>query len=520
MVTCPICGRETAEGAFCMRCGKEMGPVAPIAAAVEPTATPSQEFQRPELKPPEFHRVAECRHSESQTQSFAADCIYAAEERIDRETSDAAMTARQSGGPTFEFDRLCVLFEGLPGNVRMRFNPNSTGAGLRNVKISFQSMLTGETIKLPTICKANMMRPLLAQFPAQTPGHQAWQVRVEYEADRRKKTLEGQMEILVIRPEEARHVASNLSISIDNSVRIGDHSANAADITTRGSLLGNHSANTSDIRMRNNLAEALENLAKSQNPFDELRSLIQSDKRSWVRIELFDADAVDPLPPMPANARTDSIVLDIGGRLIHFFANRMVKFGRKRECNDFVIRPPATLSESQDAPYRRISREHCYFEHSGTNVLISDGCRDTNGVLRPSSAGTFWNNLQISRPVEIPAGTTGLISFGDVTHGGALKMELKACDSAKACAACPIADRSWSGDGSRPCLMLSRTDGVAEKFVGLWSCFWLGEADPSFEGYVVFRKDGAFAYCRDDGRTGWLVPGTAIHTDFVNMTIN
>ena len=197
-----------------------------------------------------------------------------------------------------------------------------------------------------------------------------------------------------------------------------------------------------------------------------------------------------------------------------------MKFGRKRECNDFVIRPPSAFSEAQEVPYRRVSREHCFFEHSGGNVLISDGSISPTGVLQPSSAGTFWNGQKIVKSVEVPAGTSGVISFGGFACGDNVRMDLKACDSTKACAACPLADKSWSGDGSRPCLMLSRTDGVAEKFIGLWSCFCLGEADPSFEGYVVFRKDGAFAYCCEDGRTGWLVPGTTLQTDFENITVN
>ena len=507
-IVCPECGYEVPpDSAFCTHCGKEIVAVAP------------QELQRPEIRRSEFHR-AEVPCQQVRTLGQADERIRAADELIDRETNMAVIAANQSGAPILEYDRLCMLFENLAGTVRMRFNPNRTGLGIRNVKMSFQSMLTGETVNLPTIVKANMVRPLIAQFPAQTPGQHSWLVRVEYEADRRKKTLEGQIEILVIRPEEAKQAATNLSISIDNSVKIGDHSANAADIATRGSLIGGHSASAVDIQMRNKLAEALERLTRSQNPFDELRLIIQSDKRVWTKVELFDADAVDSLPPMPANARTDRIVIDIGGRIIHFFANRMVKFGRKRECNDFVIRPPKTFSEAQETPYRRVSREHCYFEHSGDNVLISDGSRSPTGVLQPSSVGTFWNGQKIGNPVAVPSGTSGILSFGGVAFGETLKMKLKACDSKRACAACPLADKSWSGDGSRPCLMISRTDGVDETFIGLWNCFCLGEADPSFDGYVVFRKDDAFAYCCEDGQAGWLVPGEIVETGLGRVMIS
>ena len=499
-VTCPICGRVTPEGVFCEKCGGDLASAAsPVASAVPAATAPSMALQRAQTKADERIRLAES--------------------RVDRETANSDIPTNSGMVPALEYDRLCILFENLPGTVRMRFNPNRSGVGIRNVNISFQSMLTGATVRVPTIVKANMVRPVIAQFPAQAPGQQSWLVRVEYEADRRKKTLEGQLEILVIRPEEAKQAATNLSISIDNSVRIGDHSANATDIATRGSLFGGSFANVADNQMRDKLVEALDRLVRSQNPFDELRSIIQSDNRVWTRVELFDADTVDSLPPMPANARTDRIVLDIGGRMIHFFSNRMVKFGRKRECNDFVIRPPVVFNEEQEVPYRRVSREHCYFEHSGGNVLVSDGSRSQTGVLQPSSSGTFWNGQKVVRPIAIPSGASGVLAFGGAAFGDALKMELRACDSTKACVACPLADKSWSGDGNRPCLMLSRTDGVAEKFIGLWSCFWLGEADPSFEGYVVFRRDGAFAYCSEDGQVGWLVPGTTVQTGFGNITV-
>ncbi|MBQ6007894.1 MAG: hypothetical protein IJL17_05100, partial [Kiritimatiellae bacterium] len=82
----------------------------------------------------------------------------------------------------------------------------------------------------------------------------------------------------------------------------------------------------------------------------------------------------------------------------------------------------------------------------------------------------------------------------------------------------PHASRTWCGDGRRPALMLTRRDGVAERFVALWSCFPLEEADPSFEGVVIFRKDGGFAW-RRGRRCGWLVPGERMETDFGPVTV-
>ena len=67
--------------------------------------------------------------------------------------------------------------------------------------------------------------------------------------------------------------------------------------------------------------------------------------------------------------------------------------------------------------------------------------------------------------------------------------------------------------------MLTRRDGVPERFVAVWSCFRLSEADPSFEGVVVFRKEGAFVW-RKGHRCGWIVPGTKQQTDFGTVTVS
>ncbi|MBQ3288042.1 MAG: FHA domain-containing protein [Kiritimatiellae bacterium] len=414
-------------------------------------------------------------------------------------TPEAAVDARQNGEPTLEYDKFCMLCEKTNGNIRFRFNPRRCGKTIENVSFTFTN---GYGQKLPPYSVRRIDRPMPfpVQFPPQEAGMQAWEVKVEYWADRRRRELSGRLELYVYPVESRKRGLDNINISINTNI-------------------GNVSQ-ASDVVLNQRGSEQFAKLISENDVIGEMNRRAMSDRREWTFIPLYNDSKFTDLPPMPANARTSSIMLSFGGRLVHFFANRTVKFGRKRECNDFTIRPPATFGEDEIAPYRRVSREHCFFEHSGTSVQISDGSRSPTGVLQPSSAGTFWNNRQITAPIKVPSGTSGVISFGGVAYGDALEMDLKACDSAKACAACPIADRSWSGDGSRPCLMISRTDGVAEKFVGLWSCFWLGEADPSFEGYVVFRKDGAFAYCREDGQTGWLAPGTTVQTDFGNITVN
>ena len=123
-----------------------------------------------------------------------------------------------------------------------------------------------------------------------------------------------------------------------------------------------------------------------------------------------------PLPEQPFAARADRVVLDFGnGRRIHLFAERMVRFGKTRELNDFVLRPGRPINECSEEeliPYKMVSRRHCFFEHSGERMTITDGSREANGVVQPSSNGTFWNDDPIRGSLELPVGTSGVMSFG------------------------------------------------------------------------------------------------------------
>ena len=493
MIQCPHCGRLVPEGFCCERCGKEL------------PADSSPSAERPELRRPEFHRVVESAPVRRIVESVQPQL--------------AGLADPSACGPMLAVDRLCVQFENIPGFVRFYLDPTSPGAGLQNIVFTFESQLTGHSFKTRPIRHLNRPRAFPVQFPAQEAGTQVWYVTVEFEDGRRKCRREGYLEVLVCRPQEAKQVAENLSITIDNSVTIGDHSANASDITTRGSLVGDCSASAADIQMRKGILESLAKMAKSDNPFDELRGLIQSESRSWAKVDLIEAEETSSLPPMPANARADHIVIDFGNTRTHFFSNRTIKFGRRKEANDIALRPHDGASEMETIPYRKVSREHCFFELEGQCAKVCDGHRDEFKVVQPSSGGTFWNGEKLCQSVSLPVGTEGIVSFGGIHYGDSLSLDVKVCSPAKACATCPHANRHWCGEGARPSLVLSRRDRIPEKFVAVWSCFWLGDADPTFDGAVIFRKDGAFAY-RKGRKVGWLVPGTTIQTDFGTATVS
>ena len=499
MITCPKCGRATAEGAFCERCGEELPVSAPAPAANStPVAEPPRTFVRdldgaPTVPSSREWSVAPTIRGSRPMQDIWQACasidaqLDAMDARIEHETSDESFLRRQRGEPTLSYDRLCTLFEGMTGSIRFRFDPTGGGERVENVVITFSNSACGER-PVQRIRHADCVQEFSVQFPRQAAGLSTWEMRLEYLSTRRKHELVGQFQIIVKHKSEPG----------GTSVVIGPVGP-ASDV---------------NVYMPKGPAVV--------DPNEEMLRIAMSSARDWQPIPLSDDSEVVSLPPQPAGVRTERVVLDFGsGRRLHIFAGRMVRFGKTREFNDFVLRPGRPINECSEGeliPYKMVSRRHCFFEHSGERMTITDGSREANGVVQPSSNGTFWNDEVIRGSLELPVGTTGIVSFARPACAGGLSMDLRVCGAAKACATCPHSNIHWCGEGKRPSMMLTRRDGLPEKYIAVWSCFWLGDADPSLDGVVIFRKDGAFAF-RDTYRSGWIVPGTDIQTDYGTVKV-
>lgn len=506
MITCQKCGRRTPEGAFCEKCGEPLSDPLPRAAPRPGVPdrgipTPENAARDPAVRfdmrseplsgmPNGYNDAPTVRAMRMQSPFRAGEPLGSGPSRDAR--SEPLSGGGKGSGPVLMIDKLCVQFDGYVGMFRFRFDPRDPGEGLQDIRLRFESQLTGERVEVRPIRHLDRQREIPVSFPVQSAGAVVWFVTVEYEKRGRRHVLEGSVQMVVVHPREAQTVAGNLAINITNNISNG---------------------NASDVHISQRAADDLAKLSGAENPFDELRRIVAGPARAWEAVELFDADEVESFPPMPSRAVTDRITLDFGVRKVVFFAGRTVTFGRKRELNDIVLRPPADAGEEEQLPYRSVSRAHCYFEHQGDSVAVCDGQRNEYRVVKPSSGGTFWNDQRISGQVTLSAGTSGVLSFAGPGCSGALSMQVKACPSASACESCPYANKHWCGEGARPSLVLARRDGIPELFVAVWSCFSLAEADPSFSGVVIFRKDGGFAW-RKGRRCGWIVPGTEQQTDF------
>lgn len=441
MITCPKCGRLTAEGGFCSQCGSELlsEPPAPIARG-------------------------------------DGDC---------------------SNNPLLEFDQSCPLFENVNSILRFRFLPQGQEI-LENVIITFTNC---DSHKRPVyrVRRVIQAHEFPVQFPPQGLGLQVWDVLVEYSSRGRRYKLTGNFQVIVKPVESRKRGVEDFNVKIETNI-------------------GNVSQ-ASDVTVNSNCAESFARLLAATDPFEEMNRVYSSKLREWSLIPLLDDGRMADLPPMPINARAEHIELIIENRRFHFFAKRTIRFGRKKELNDISLRPVPGADEAASTPYRRISREQCFFELSGLNVLLSDGSRNALGILQASSGGTFLNGERLINPKELSIGTVGIVSFGGDHRGGGLSFDLKVRGPSKMCETCPYVDTHWCGHGACPTLVLSRRDAVSEVFVGLWSCFSLGEVDSSLVGVTIFQKDGAFAYRCEDGRSGWLVPDSSVQMDIGFVTV-
>ena len=387
-------------------------------------------------------------------------------------------------------DTFCILFEGLPGFLRFRLNPGTTA---ENVSISLENPLTGVQASSRTVPYLQGLREITVPLPGQDAGAFVWYLTLTYEAAGRKRRLEGEVPMLVVRPREAQKAADQLTVTITNNINNG---------------------NASDVHVSQQAVEELSKLAQAENPFEELRRIVLGGQRVWTAVPLDAGGATPTLPAQPPAAVCERIALDLGTNRIRFFAGRMVKLGRRRETNDIALRPPEGLP---DEPYRAMSKAQCCFEHHGDRAVVYDGQFDAARVRKPSSNGTYWDGAKIESEHLLAAGDEGVLSFAGAGRD-AVSLTVRACRPVRACATCPHASRTWCGEGRRPALMMTRRDGICERFVALWSCFPLEEADPSFEGVVIFRKDGGFAW-RRGRRCGWLVPGETLETDFGQVAV-
>ena len=490
IVKCPKCGLPVPDGAFCPMCGvkvtsasaasadvpvSEAPTVRPSAAPtvtppVAPTVTPPV---APTVTPPVAPTV---RAPEPPKFSAPVDS-----------TSAPAVQGVPKGQLRVDFDALCILFEGLPGMLRLRLSC-ADGDVFDNVQITLRDLLTNAEFAR-TICLLDHAREIAVPIRPKQAGTAVWEVCLSYDFDGRHMELEGEWATVVTGRAGARMDAKQLAITINQDIK-GGH---ACEIHNSLDAVGE-------------LNKAL--LSADGEVYDTLNTIVIGGARAYRWIDLYPRRMSDALPPMPAEAAADRMTLDLGIWQVTFFSGRTVTFGRTKNLNDIALRPPVGATEEQTVPYRMVSRQHCRFAHSGRQVIVADGARDEQGVVKHSSYGTFFDGKPVADEIRLSADGVreGTLTFSRAGGSGVLSLKAEVLVPNDLCAACPRSDRADCQGGARPSLLLRRTDGIPQCFVAVWSCVRLEDVDPSFSGVKVFREGNGFAW-RCGRRCGWLVPG-------------
>lgn len=463
MIICPHCSRKTHEGRHCEKCG----------GALPEADTPPREPPLPVAEPP-------------------------------RPTS----AGPRASGPSplvLDMDRLAILYENTVGSVRFQLVPGK-GEVLRHVEMKLTNDILGLTrgVCVPFVDdESNLpenlrrMGNLMVGFPKMEAGSYVWTVELSFERNGTRQSFQTSFELLVISPGTAREAVERRIHDILDTLKSDNVAANA--YVSR--------------RIVDELKRALN---PGEDPFRVLQKVVCGRDRAWCHMRLYDAAGRSTLPPAPPEAVTERIWLDFGSRQVGLFAGRTVTCGRQDVC-DIVIWPRPGCTKEEEKPYHKISRRHCLFEHEGDRLVVRDGNRE-EGILRSSKCGTYWNGIEAGTAVRLGVGEQGVVSFGGPVNCGSVGLDVAACSPKSACAHCPYSDRGWCGNG-RPSLILRRRDGIPETYVCFWSCLPLEEIDRSYQGVVIFRKDGAFAWCRG-ASCGWLVPGTSLETAYGSVRIS
>lgn len=368
-------------------------------------------------------------------------------------------TVQGASEAMLDFDMLCIPFVDSACMVRFRVNEIRFGTGVRNLRFTLEDQHTGEKREISPKGRRTGERKVefTANFPSYNiPGPYTWYVTVECCDDGRK--FEGEFVLFVNRLVDARKVASQLSVTINNNI---------------------HNGPATDMNLNINAAEALDRILKSpEDPLDALRHLVYGKERAWSEVELYEVERKQPPPPPPPPCPPpppkgpERLTLTCGDEVLQLVSDNCVTFGRNR-ANVIPLRvcgPGGRVDPL--ANDGNISRFHFRIERVGHDCVLRDGGNEpssfgtrVNGVLLPPLGR---QSLVANRAYEIEAGRSGV----------ALKMRVVFYRDSRGQAAGFVLDR-LDGARQRVCAVWSEEplgDGVSVSWDG--RC-WMLHACPS-----------------------------------------
>jgi len=479
LIKCKSCGRKTEQGLFCEKCGAELLLDADDATAVEQNLSPS---------------ISE--ESFDEMESLDRDPT------IDLLPPVKSTPKTDNGSCSYlnvEHDQSRVFLVGQTMNFRFSLTPLVDG--LRDVFVAVVFEGRGQKVEVKRLgwipCQGERRELKNINFAAPEAGSLGFSFYFGFTKDEVEYVFEADGEHKVW-PSHARvqDVVRNVEINIKNS-------GNANDFDLQG-LAG-------QLMPNERVGDVIDRLHR----MPPLWSNLILYRSSWrpPRVRRHEAQNLSPVSLMnvaPFSACVKKLTLRINDRQIHLISGDTINFGKNRH-NDVVTR----LFENGKATgmlNSKISRYHCVLERQKKHCYIVDRGDYPNEGSRPSAFGVFIDNQRIPThgryQLEAKKNCRVTLAGSDPQLPGVFCLELEpwSCDAAM---------RRRCG---RDCkmhkfasLVMRRCDHVPETYIALWECFLLGEADPDFDGIVVWREENGFGYATADA-DGWLKPGITIQT--------
>jgi len=494
LVVCETCGKKTDEAAFCEKCGAEL----PAVASAEETQHLEEKSGGPQsLRPIGVNATAsavalddldtgmETADIDSTIDTLPAPPSLVQKEPVPLQSSTSCVYLN------VEHDQSRVFVVGQTMNFRFALTPLADGLSEVFVAVVFEGRRRkDEIIRLGWIpCRGERRELRNINFAAPEAGSLGFSFYFGFKQGKTEFVFEADGEHKVW-PSQTRatDVVRNLEINIQNS-------GHATDF------------NLSGIKDHLHPEEALEDIIDRLHRMPPVWSNLRLYGSTW-RPPRFrrqhDATllAHASLDRAPSNAAcVGKLTLKTDGRLLHLLSGDQISLGKNRQ-NDAVTR----LFENGNATAAlnsKISRHHCVIERHGKKCYVVDRGDYPGEGSRPSAHGVFLDGKRIpaSGRRELAAKKSSCkltLAGSDADRPGVFGIDLKFHKAET--------------------LIMRRCDSIPETYVALWKRFSLGDADPDFDGMVVWREGNGFGYATAETE-GWLEPGMVIQTPQCEVSV-
>ncbi len=489
LVVCSSCGKKTGEGIFCEKCGAEL-------VADEPANAPNEtvDNQLTTHHPPKI-QADECSGMETVGGGLTVDTVV--QPRPPAPVPPPVMNPSCSF-INVEHDQSRVFVVGQTMNFRFALMPLVDGLSEVFIAAVFEGRKKKvEVQRLHWIpCRGERRELKNINFAAPEAGSVGFTFYFGFTKDGVEYVFEADGEHKVWPSHaHAQEVVRNIEINIQNS-------GHAADFDLAG------------IRDGLSTGDSLEEVIDRLHRMPPLWSALRLYRSSWTppRVANRETRQLMPVPlrtQPPYAARTNRLTLCVGERKIHLLSAPLIRLGKNRQ-NDIVTRifeDGRAISELNS----KISRYHCIIErHDKTCYVIDRGDYPGEGS-RPSAFGVFLNGEQISPNdrIKLDSKNTAQLTLAGPSPEtpGAFALEIEPWPVPES-----VRTGWWDNAKRKPgSLVMRRSDCIPETYIALWDCLLLRDADPDFEGLIVWREDTGFGYASADSE-GWLEPGTTIRT--------